>query len=116
MIRIIQVIGVIVGVYMIVRSFLYTRKRHGDISEFLIWLLIGILIIIGSVFPGIIGFLADILQMEQRVYTLFVFAFLLVFLLLMRLFRENRRLGVEISKLNEEMSLQKFELRKKRKD
>jgi len=115
MLRGIQILGVLVGIYLIIRSYLLTRKRQEDINQFLIWIVIGLLITVGSVFPGILSYIADILNMQERVYTLFIIAFIFIFLLLMNLFKQNRKIMTEISKLNEEQSLLKFELSKKSK-
>jgi len=105
--RLMNVVGLAVGVYFLIQSYRLVHRREEDVLSFLVWLAVGIALIVVSLFPGVADYIMALLGMEMRAYTIFTLGILLAYVLLFRLFRLIWRLNRSISELNEELSLLK---------
>ena len=101
----INILGILVGIYLLLRSYLLIKRKEEDLLNLFIWVFIGTGLIITGLFPSVFDYIMSLLGMETRAYTMFVIAILLAYLLLFRIFQAIRRLDSAISKLNEEVSI-----------
>ncbi len=105
--RLINVVGLLVGVYLLVQSYRLVRRREEDTLSFLTWTGVGLALVGVSLFPNAADYVMRALGMEMRAYTIFTLGILIAYVLLFRLFRAVIRLDQAISTLNEEISLLK---------
>ncbi len=105
--RLVNVVGLAVGLYFLVQSYRLVRRREEDVFSFLIWLIVGTALVVVSLFPGVADYVMTLLGMEMRAYTIFTLGILLAYVLMFQLFRLIWRLNRSLSKLNEELSLLK---------
>ncbi len=101
----IELLGILVGLYLIYKSASLLRNKEEDVLNFAIWLIVGSGLIIGGVFPQLFTYVRRFLGMERRAYTIFGIGILLSYLLIFRIFSYLRELKTDISKINEEISL-----------
>jgi len=90
------------------------KDKKEDLLEFLIWSFIGFGIIVVSIYPDVITYLFVLLGMSYRGNVIFAVGILLSYLLLLNIFALLRTLSDQISKLNEEIAILKYEFDKKR--
>lgn len=105
--RLVNVVGLAVGLYFLVQSYRLVRRREEDVFSFLIWLIVGTALVVVSLLPSVADYVMTLLGMEMRAYTIFTLGILLAYVLMFQLFRLIWRLNRSISKLNEELSLLK---------
>lgn len=105
--RLVNVVGIVVGLYLLVQSYRLVRQRREDVFSFLTWLAVGLTLVVVSLFPSITDYAMQLLGMEMRAYALFTLGILLSYILLFRLSRALWRLDRSLSDLNEELSLLK---------
>ena len=113
MLRIIQIVGVFVGLFFLYQSYRMVKSKKEDIPEFFFWNFLGVVIIAVSLFPETIDYLLGILQMKERVYAIFTIGILVSYIILFQLFKYFRNINSNISKLNENLSIMKYEMEKK---
>lgn len=109
MISLINVAGFLLGLYFLLRSYLLIRAKKEDVADFLVWSMIGVSLLVLTVFPQVGDALADYLNIRTRTSTIFAVAIFLLYLILFRLNALNRNLDRQISTLNEEIALLKYE-------
>lgn len=106
----INIIGVLVGIYLLSRSYLLVRRREEDVLNFLVWLVVGVGLIVAGFFPDVFNYIMKFLGMETRAYAMFVIGIFILYLLLFRVFSSIRKIERNVSKINEEVSLMKEKL------
>jgi hypothetical protein len=114
MIRGIQVLGILIGLFFLYQSNKLVKNKDEDVPEFLLWTIIGVVLITISAYPEAISSFLGIAGMTDQVYFLFTSGILLLYLVVMHLFKLNRELNKQISKLNEEMSILRYKKEKKK--
>lgn len=112
MIGIINVIAFILGIYLLYESYYMIKRKEEDVIIFLLWILLGVGLIILSVFPELSYKISDILKMSTRANTVFSFAILILYLLVFNFYKRNRKMHKEISKLNEEIAVLRYKMEK----
>ncbi len=103
--RLVNAVGLLVGVYLLIQSYRLVRRREEDTLSFLTWTAVGLALVGVSLFPDVADYVMKLLGMEVRAYTIFTLGILISYVLLFRLFRAVARLDRAISTLNEEISL-----------
>jgi hypothetical protein len=114
MISLINAAGFVIGCYFLLRSYLLIKGKKEDVTDFLLWSIIGVSLLVLSVFPQVGDALAAYLDIKTRTNTIFALAIFLLYLILFRMNTLNRNLDKQISSLNEEIALLKHELERKK--
>lgn len=114
MVKGIQVIGVLIGLYYLYKSYRMVRLKKADVREFLLWTFVGFALVIVSFYPNIVTFFFNFLGMSLRGNAIFTIGILISYFLLIHVITLNRELNYQISKLNEEIALLRYEIEKKR--
>jgi len=112
MIGIINIVAFILGIYLLYESYYMVKRKEEDVISFLIWTLLGLTLVILSVFPDLSYKISDLLKMSTRANTVFSFAILILYLLIFNVFKKNRKMHKEISKLNEEIAILRYKGKK----
>ena len=103
--KVINVLGMLVGMLFLVRSWLVIRTKREDLLSLIVWIAIGLGLIVASAVPSVIDYVTGILGMETRAYAMFLAAFFVAYGLLFRLYRAQREISKAVSYLNEELAL-----------
>jgi len=103
----IYVVSILLGIYLLLRSYVLVRKKEEDVLNFLIWLVVGGGLIIVGIFPGILDYVTRILGIQQRPNAIFAIGLLVSYLLIFRIFNTLQGIKTDISKINEEIALAK---------
>lgn len=103
--KVVSVLGMVVGILFLIRSWLLIRAKREDLVSLLVWVVIGLGLVVASAVPSVFDYVIGILGMETRAYAMFLVAFLIAYVLLFRLYRAQREMSEEISRLNEELAL-----------
>ena len=114
MIRGIQILGILIGLFFLYQSYKLVKNKDEDVPEFLLWTTIGVVLVTMSAYPEAISSFLGVAGMTDQVYFLFTSGILLLYLVVMHLFKLNKALDRQISKLNEEMSILRYEREKKK--
>jgi hypothetical protein len=114
MVKGIQIIGILIGLYYLYKSYRMLKLRKADVREFLIWTFVGFALIIVSTYPDIVTYLFNLIGMSFRGNAIFTIGILISYLLLIHVITLNRELNYQISKLNEEIALLRYEIEKKK--
>ena len=104
----IQLFGVIIGLYFLQKSFKLVKDKKESLFEFFLWSFLGVAIILTSIFPNRIVNVLGIFGAEKNLNALFVLAILTLFFLIFYTFKLNRNMMKMISRLNEEISILKY--------
>ncbi|MEE8401452.1 MAG: DUF2304 domain-containing protein [Candidatus Hydrothermarchaeaceae archaeon] len=115
MIRGIQVVGLLVGLMFLYQSYRLVKEKKEDVGGFLLWSTVGAGVIVVSIHPGVFDYLLTILQMKERPFAIFTVGILVAYLLLFQTFKLLRTLSENVSKLNESMSILRYEMEKGKK-
>lgn len=110
MIRGIQIIGVLIGLFFLYQSYRMVKDKKEDVWGFILWVFIGSSIALISIFPDILDYLLGIVQMQIRAYAIFTLGILFAYFLLFQLFRVIRTLNENMSKFNENLSILRYEI------
>lgn len=113
MIRGIQILGILIGLFFLYQTYKLVKNKDEDVPEFLLWTTIGIVLVAMSAYPEAISSFLGIAGMTSRAYFIFTSGILVLYLVVMHLFKLNKELSMQISKLNEEMGILKYEKEKK---
>lgn len=113
MIRIINIIGILFGIYFLFKSYLLVKKKKEDVKQFLLWALIGIIMLILAVYPKLADIALKLLNMEERINAIFAIGILLSILLIFNLNNQIEKMDSQMSKLNEEIALLKYREKKR---
>jgi len=111
--RPIQIIGLIIGLYLLYMSYRVFKQEKEDIDSLLLWLLLGGAITIVSINLDFLDVVSTLLQMEKNPFAIFTISILLLFVITFKLHSRNNKLEEQISRLNEELSLKQYEREKK---
>ncbi|PTD94224.1 hypothetical protein C9439_04030 [archaeon SCG-AAA382B04] len=101
----IELVGILVGIYLLYKSFSLIRNKREDVLNFIIWIIVGFSLIIAGLFPQIFSYIMNLLGMERRAYTMFAIGIFTSYILLFWIFSKIKELKEEISELNEEISI-----------
>lgn len=99
MVRPIQVIAIIFGIFALIKVILRMKNRKLTINEFLFWCSIWVILIVLSVFPQISDKVADIFGFGRGLDFFIVSSILLIFYLVFRIFIRLEELDDKITKL-----------------
>ncbi len=110
MVSIITAAGFLLGGYFLLRSFLLIKRKEEEVQDFLVWGVVGLSLIILTVFPQVGDTLAEILNIKTWSNTIFAMAIFLLYMIIFRMHTLNRALDKQISVLNEEIALLRHEL------
>ena len=110
--RIIQIIGLIIGLYLLYNSYRSFKGKKEDINSFVLWTVLGVSITIISIDLRTLEVISNLLRMEQRAYTIFTISNLLLFVMVFKLYARIKDLEENISILNEEVSISNYEEQK----
>lgn len=116
MLRGIQIVGILVGLFFLFQSYYMVKKKKGDVPDFLVWGFVGGGIVAVSAFPLIFDYLLGILQMKERPFAIFTVGILICYLFLFQMFKSLRGIKASISKLNESLSILMYEIEKEKED
>ena len=109
MIRGIQIVGILIGLFFLYQSYKLLKNKDEDVPEFLLWTAIGVVLVGVSAYPEAISSFLGVTGMVIQAYFIFTSGILLLYVLLMHLFKRNKELNKQISKLNEEMGILRYE-------
>jgi hypothetical protein len=90
----VQILGVIFGVFMAYFSFLHFKRNEYTVKEFMVWLALWILLIVISLFPGILDFFVVKLSLSRTMDFLIIAGFMILtamFVYTYTLLRQNQR-------------------------
>jgi len=110
MVSIINVAGFLLGCYFLIRSYSLIKKKEEEITDFLVWSIIGVSLLVLVLVPQVGDALANYLDIKTRANTIFALAIFLLYMILFRMNTLNKKLDKQISALNEEIALLKHEL------
>jgi len=113
MIRLINILGILFGFYFLFKSYLLVKKKEEDVKQFLLWGLIGIILVILGIYPNLADIPLRILNMGERINVIFTMGILLSILLIFNLNNQIKKMDAQISKLNEEIAILKYKGKKK---
>ncbi len=114
MVKGIQIIGILIGLYYLYKSYRMVKNGKADVREFSIWVFVGFALIVVSAYPDVVTYLFNFLGMGFRGNAIFTIGILLSYFLLIHVTTLNRELNYQISKLNEEIALLRYEIEKKK--
>lgn len=109
MVSVINVAGFLLGGYFLLKSYFLIRERKEEVFDFLVWGVVGVSLVVVSAVPQVGDFLATYLQIRTRASTIFALAIFLLYLILFRMHTQNRALDRQISVLNEEIAVLKYQ-------
>ncbi len=109
MVSIINVAGFLLGCYFLIKSYLLIKKKEEEVTDFLVWSIIGVSLLVLVLVPQVGDALADYLDIRTRANTIFALAIFLLYMVLFRMNTLNKKLDKQISALNEEIALLKHE-------
>lgn len=89
------------------------RKEDLDLKFALSWLVVGIVVLILDVFPGIMNYLVHLLGIELPVNMMFFFGFCFTLFLVFTLTVKVSRQSEQIKRLVQELALLEEEIREK---
>ncbi len=101
--------GVLIGLFFIYKSISMVRKKEEEMFSLIIWLILGIALLISGLFPEIFNIIRKILGMKREAYAMFSLGLFLSYLLIFKIFSYIRDIKKDVSKLNQEISIQKHE-------
>ena len=107
--RVINIIAFLLGIFLIYKSYRLVKSKREDLFDFFLWTFIGIGLVITSVYLDIVNYVLGFMNMTSRVNFLFSFSALLSLFLIFMLFKEIRNLEKKQSRLNEVISIIKYE-------
>lgn len=110
MVSIINVAGFLLGLYFLLRSYFLIKKKREEVTDFLVWSIIGVSLLVLTLVPQVGDTLAEYLDIRTRANTIFALAIFLLYLIIFRMNMLNRNLDRHISVLNEEIAVLKHEL------
>ncbi|KYK33444.1 MAG: hypothetical protein AYK19_13780 [Theionarchaea archaeon DG-70-1] len=108
----IQLVGLVVSFYLFYKSYLLVRRREEDVKQFLFWISIGFLLFFSSLFPSIIDVFMDFLGLENRAFAILIVGVLFMYLLFFNFVSRIDFLDRQLSQINEEVSLLRYEMKK----
>lgn len=114
MIRGIQLIGLFIGIFFIYQSYRLVKEKKEDVESLLMWSVVGAGFIIVSIYPGIFDYALGILQMRQRPFAIFTIGILIAYVILFQMFKLIRTINENISKLNENMAVLRYDVERGR--
>ena len=109
----IKLLGIIIGAYYLYKSYDLIVNKKEDVRLLILWVVAGIALISVSINPNIVYYLSGLLGMSYRGNMIFAVGILLTYILILTVFDYNRKLNREISKLNEEIAMLRYEIEKK---
>jgi hypothetical protein len=109
MVSIINIAGFLLGCYFLLRSYSLVKEKKEEVTDFLVWSIIGVSLLVLTVVPQVGDALATYLNISTRTNTIFGLAIFLLYLVIFRMNTLNRNLYRQISVLNEEIALLKYE-------
>lgn len=108
----IQLVGLVVSFYLFYKSYLLVKRREEDVKQFLFWISVGFLLFFSSLFPNIIDVFMDFLGLENRAFAILIVGVLLMYLLFFNFVSRIDYLDRQLSQINEEVSLLRYEMKK----
>lgn len=108
-----QIISAIVLFLLLIQIFVSVKKHELDFRHALSWIIAGILLLIVSIFPGIMTWLARICGVDVPINMFFFFGIILCFILIFGLSKAISILTDRVKKLTQEVALLKSELEEK---
>jgi hypothetical protein len=112
MIKGIQLVGLVVSLYFFYKSYLLVRKREENVKQFIVWIFLGVLLFGFSLVPGSVDVFLDFLGLENRAFALVIGGLLLLYLLFFNFVSRIDSLDKQLSRINEEVSFLKYEMKK----
>jgi hypothetical protein len=110
MVSLITLAGFVLGCYFLLRSYLLIKEKKEEVTDFLVWSIIGGSLVVLALVPQVGDALAGYLDIRTRSNTIFASAIFLLYLILFRMHALNRTLDRQISILNEEIAVLRHEL------
>lgn len=106
---VVNLITLVVGLIFLGHGYYLARRGREDIAIFVMSAVVGIGLIVVSVFPDIFDIIAAILGLELKARAILVISNLTLFVLVTYLFNRIGKLNEQISSLNEELSLHRVD-------
>ncbi len=109
MFRLIQLMGVVLSLFVMYKSFLLARAKKSDFFELLSWSAFGFLILLYSLGFDFVAIFMSITGMTERTSVILGFSILATVFLVFMIFKQVKTLQLQISMLNDEVSLLRAE-------
>jgi len=108
MVRPIQIIAIILGIFALIKVILKMKNRKLTINEFIFWCSIWVVLIVLSIFPQISGNIADFFGFTRGIDFFIVSSILLMFYLIFRIFIKLEELENKITKLSRSIAIKEI--------
>ncbi|MGD2249947.1 MAG: DUF2304 domain-containing protein [Candidatus Methanofastidiosia archaeon] len=112
MIKGIQILGLLVSIYLLYRSYTLVKKREEDVKQFLFWIFVAALLLLFSLSPELIDLFLDFLGLKNRTFALIIMGVLLLYFLFFNFTSKLDKLDRQLSAVNEKVSLLEYEMKK----
>jgi len=108
MIKPIQVIAIVFGIFALLKVILKMKNRKLTINEFIFWCSIWVVLIVLSIFPQISGNIADFFGFTRGIDFFIVSSILLIFYLIFRIYIKLEELDDKITKLARSIAIKEI--------
>ena len=108
-----KILAVTVGIAFIYRVFITLKEKKLSASQSLPWLLGGVIIILVGIFPSILKWAADLLNIWWNPALLLFVAVILLIFICFDYAREISVMKMQITELTEQLAILKFDLEEK---
>lgn len=99
----------IVGIFLLYKTYRTFKQEKEDVNNFLLWFILGLVITVVSADLRILDFMSRLLRMERNPNTVFTIGIFFLFVMAFKLYARIEDLDKKISKLNEAVSIKKYE-------
>jgi len=108
----IQIGAFLIGLYYIYRSYKLVSDKKGEVRQFLLGSVLGLLFIVVGVYPDVVLVFSRFLGMSYRGNTIFASSILLAYIIILHMSEKISELNTNISQLNEELALLRYHIEK----
>lgn len=112
MIRIIGIISILIGSYMIYKVVELYRKNILTEYEVLLWGFFGIIAIVVGITQSIIDYFLGFLEFTSRANFVFSISILAIYVITLKIYIRNKRVQKEITKIVRKIGIKKYEEKK----
>jgi len=116
-------LGLRLQIFILLISFFFTvfiihfiRKEVLELKYTLVWIVTGLIILLISLFPQIVAFLAESAGIQTPVNALFLMGLLFALIIIFTLTVAISKISLRVTRLAQEISILKFELIKYKKE
>ena len=113
MVRLVDVLSFVIGVFFLYRSYKLVREKKEDVKSFLLWVFIGAGLVFLSFSTSSIDYLLAFFNMTSTANLVFTVGIFLSLIMIFELFKTLKGLEHKVSMLNDELSIYRREKEKR---